>query len=313
MTSNRSCLITGAAGFIGTALARRFKEADFRVHGLDLVQPSETECWDDFSCGALEYANLAKLTAGRPPSVICHLAGSSSVPASMRDPLHDFMASLPGTANLLAWNGGQGPRARLLYYSSAAVYGEPQCLPLCEGSPVAPISPYGIHKAAAELMVSEYAKIYGFEALCLRPFSVYGPGLKRQVVWDVARKARDASSAGLAGISLLGTGHETRDFVYIEDLTRATVELATVPLRKLVQSINLASGVETEIRTLAFEIVRALGQHEGISFSSQRRAGDPDRWCADISLLRSLISFEPTPLEIGLQQFAQWFKTQEES
>jgi UDP-glucose 4-epimerase len=310
MSDSRICLITGASGFLGSAIASRLATAGYQLYGVDILPPTRLFSWAGFYQGRVEEIDLAKWMKGVPLSLICHLAGSASVPASIENPYADFIALMPGAAKLLSWNGKDGPRARFLFFSSAAVYGNPETLPVPESCRVRPTSPYGINKAAGEFLVDAYAKFYGFDAISLRVFSAYGPGLRRQVVWDIAKKAWLASRDHMKQIKLHGTGDESRDFIYADDIASIVLELASCRLQNPSLVVNVATGCETKIRALAEALIDKLDLDIQVVFSEPPRPGDPILWCADISLLRLLGCRPQTTLPEGLDNYATWFLEQ---
>jgi UDP-glucose 4-epimerase len=167
-----------------------------------------------------------------------------------------------------------------------------------------PISPYGFHKLCAETLVREHAQLHGMSTASLRIFSAYGPGLPRQVVYDLARRIRPSEP-----LRLDGTGHESRDFIHATDVARATFDvLERAPGKG--EIYNVASGQETTIRTLA-EHLRALRGPGPIEFSGKVRKGDPTNWRADVTALASL-GFAPSiALTEGLRQVSDWVTTHE--
>ena len=162
------------------------------------------------------------------------------------------------------------------------------------------MSPYGFHKRQSELLCEEFARLFAVPATIVRIFSAYGPGLRRQVVWDICRQALAESE-----LRLRGTGGESRDFIHASDVARA--------LRKIVESApcageiyNLASGIETTVAELADRILRQLGRAIPVRFDGAQTLGDPLHWRADISRLRSL-EWEPrVALEKGLESITAW-------
>lgn len=189
--------------------------------------------------------------------------------------------------------------------SSAAVYGNPVVLPVRENAPLAPVSPYGFHKQIAETLLQEYYQVYGVASCAARVFSAYGPGLRRQLLWDVCRKAMTGS------VGLSGTGAETRDFIHVADVARAVRVLAeNAPMHA--EPYNVASGVETSVAELASGLVANVSPAVTVEFSGAQRPGDPLRWCADISAIAKLGFTPSVTLEAGLSEYAQWC-TREES
>lgn len=272
----RSALVTGCAGFIGSAVVRHLVGADWQVYGLGPGLPAEMV----HGHGALRLpdAGLESLIAEWQPALVVHCAGPASVPDSVRDPQADFDGTVPVMFQLLDTLRRVAPAARLLYVSSAAVYGNPASLPVREGDPLAPISPYGFHRLQCEQLIQEHRALYGLQASSLRVFSAYGPGLRRQVVWDLLCRAARSDS-----LRLCGTGAESRDFIHVDDIAAAMVTLARLPTWQ--PAYNLASGVETRIVGLA-EAIAALQPHRpAVSVDGVSPPGMPSRWRADVSAL----------------------------
>jgi UDP-glucose 4-epimerase len=192
------------------------------------------------------------------------------------------------------------PRCRFILLSSAAVYGNPATLPIAETHAVQPLSPYGWHKRQSELVVEEFARIYGQPALAVRIFSAYGPGLRRQVVWDICERALAAGR-----LTLRGTGDESRDFIHAADVARA---LALLAMRAPAEGeiYNLGAGRETTIRELATMLLTNFGNTIQPEFDGHATPGDPRNWRADITRLASLGYAPATTLEDGLRSVATW-------
>jgi UDP-glucose 4-epimerase len=235
--------------------------------------------------------------------VVVQAAGAADVSASMREPFADFQASVPGTAFLLDCIRKHAPSARFVYLSSAAVYGNPETMPVLESFPPQPLSPYGWHKLAAEMLCREYAGIFGVKTVILRLFSAYGPGLRRQVIWDICYKLRHSNQ-----VTLHGTGGETRDFLHVDDIARALAVVATSDLESGV-SLNLASGSSIEIGALADLLRKRLSPHAAISFSGQCLPGYPSRWSADVSKLSALGFAPQVKIGHGLDGYVEWFRS----
>jgi len=292
----RLALVTGAGGFIGRHLVQSLLQKGYRVLALDLRFPKPA-----FPHKEARYLK-ADLTRGLPknlvvgprPEVCFHCAGSASVARSFEDPWGDWQANVAGTARLIeAWRH-ISPQGVFVFLSSAAVYGNPRRLPIREGDPACPISPYGTHKLVAEHILGSYRDRFGIPVRIARIFSAYGPGLKRQVVHEVVAKARKSMN-----LSLQGTGRETRDFIHIEDLTRALMQIAQAP--RCPQVLNVASGLASTIRDLASTAARLSPRRISVCFSGKVRPGDPRFWKADISRLHSLGFRSKISLQEGLR------------
>ena len=297
----KTVLITGVAGFLGRYVARHFVREGWRVVGLDDVPPENVQLTAvAFHRLQLPSTALPEILRATAPDVCVHCAGRASVPLSMAEPKPDFEANAVLTFELLEALRLHAPRCRLLFLSSAAVYGDPAALPVTEDQSVAPLSPYGYHKRQAELLCEEFSRIYGLPTAVVRIFSAYGPGLRRQVLWDICSRALMTGH-----LSLGGTGEESRDFIHAGDVAAGLRVLAERAAAEG-EIYNLASGCETTIRELATLLLRALGSEITPQFDGQRRAGDPLHWRADISRLQAL-GFQPQiSRERGIAATAQW-------
>jgi UDP-glucose 4-epimerase len=194
--------------------------------------------------------------------------------------------------------------SRLIYLSSAAVYGNPEKLPIQETQSFNPISPYGFHKLMSEQLCMEFFKIYNLPTASARIFSAYGPGLRRQVLWDICQKALTQPA-----LKLLGTGEESRDFIHGRDVAKAIYLLAEkAPCQAEVY--NLANGVETTIRELAELVLDKIGQPIPLEFDGSIRVGNPVNWQADINRLTQLGFAPEVPLERGINIYAQWCRAE---
>jgi UDP-glucose 4-epimerase len=303
-------LVTGAAGFLGEYLGKQLRIAGCDILGLDKRAAPATAPFQRFLIGDLA-KEAAHCIEGFEPEVVFHLAGSSSVPDSVRDPFNDFDIALPGTASLLAAAARASRPPRVVYFSSAAVYGDPTRLPIGERCPVRPISPYGAHKAACESLLEHYAHIYGLRVSILRIFSAYGEGLRRQFFWDFAARAFGAAARGDGQVSLLGTGEESRDFIHAEDVARAACLAAQDPGDGL-QVYNVAAGEETRIGGAAEQLLALLGLDLQCRFEGVAQPGHPRRWLADTSRLRALGFELERPLSCRLPRLARWLASQRE-
>jgi UDP-glucose 4-epimerase len=238
------------------------------------------------------------------PDLIVHAAGTANVGASVTNPFADFQQSAMIWASLLDAVRKSAVNCRLIFLSSAAVYGSPSSLPIKEQGPLFPISPYGYHKKIAEELAYYYSQIYHLDVCSLRIFSAYGRGLLRQVIFDICQKAYKSMT-----VTLNGTGKESRDFIHATDIAFA-VGKAYENAEFNGSVYNLASGVSTPIRLLAEKIVAIIGMERNIIFDGYQRDGDPLKWQADISKINSLGFTTQTTLEAGLIDYVCWYKEQ---
>ena len=298
-------LVCGAAGFIGSYAARELCRSGFKVVGAGRGKPPVILNYPEearFIGGDLRDREFVEqLVQHVSPDKILFAAGPANVQRSVLDPVEDFANQLQPLVHVL-WAASRLTRpAGVLLVSSAAVYGDPQSMPVTEAAAPAPISPYGFHKLAQEQLLHEFNALYEVPVCVARAFSTLGPGLRHLAVWDIAHKALNND------FSLRGTGHETRDYLYARDVGRA-LACITRNASFAGEVINVGSGEETPIDHLASLIYSSLGLHEKPTFDGQRLAGSPSRWRADTSRLRS-IGFEPdVDLRAGVLKTIDWIK-----
>lgn len=299
-------LITGASGFLGTWLSKEAVKSGYKIYGIDLRVPMQPNIWEGFATTSLDTVDFDQLLGGSKLDAVFHLAGGASVSASVNNPYGDFSSLVPGTVRLAMYIVKNYPDTRFFLFSSAAVYGNPKNLPIKENAEIKPISPYGIHKATAEGLLMNYSRIFNLQITIFRIFSVYGPELRKQLIWDVCQRALDAEANGRNEITLYGTGKESRDFIYVKDLCRAVIEVLQNSNGKKIEIYNISSGIESSIKEIADYLIKHLDVDVQIAFDGKVRKGDPTNWRADIDKLRAL-GFEHTyKIDEGLKQVATW-------
>jgi UDP-glucose 4-epimerase len=305
-TKTRKVLVIGAAGFIGRFVSRHFAEQGWTTLGIDTVPPENAPLMNLAEYHQLNLPDrvLSTILKASCPEVCINCAGRSSVPWSFPNPMGDFTSNAALPFEILDACRVNSPESRVVNISSAAVYGNPKTLPASEDAVPAPISPYGFHKLQSEQICLEYHQIYRIPTVSVRIFSAYGPGLRRQVLWDICQKALTSKS-----ILLQGTGRESRDFIHGHDIARALRTLAeSAPMEG--EIYNLASGQETTISELSSILLGALSYDGELVFDGQVPAGVPLNWKADISRIARL-GFEPSiPLNKGAVAFAKWCRSE---
>lgn len=300
-------LITGGSGFLGTYLARACTQSGYRIYGIDHKPPAQPELWDGFAEDYVQAIDLTDFLDGVSLQTCFHLAGSASVPFSVQHPFEDFNRLLPGTAKLLEYIVTRQKQCHLVLFSSAAVYGNPTELPVSETSQALPLSPYGVHKYLAEELLRQYSSIYSLTVSILRIFSAYGVGLRRQLFWDALCKYFDAYQKEEAFIEFFGTGAESRDFIHGADVARVAVLVSENPRINQVQQINVANGEEVSIKDALHTLLNFAPRTIAIKFNCESRSGDPARWLADVSYLKS-IGYQPAiSLESGLEEYFLYY------
>ncbi len=296
----KSILVTGGAGFIGHHLCRKLLEKDVNLTIYDNLSTGRIENVKDlpkpvkFVKG--DVGNLETLeNSVRQVDVIFHLAAQVSVPYSMENPVEDFKSNAYGTLNILEL--ARKRDARVVYTSSAAVYGKPAKLPTPEDSPLKPISFYGLSKLVGEKYCNTYMEKYGLDASIMRIANAYGPRC-RGVIADYITKIRKNPNK----LEIIGSGMQSRDFVHVSDVVEALILLATSK-EALGQTFNVGFGKTMTVVDLAKILLKMLKLEETVvTTTSKSWEGDLDIIWLDISKAREKLKWTPkTSIEEGLK------------
>jgi UDP-glucose 4-epimerase len=292
-------LIIGSEGFIGSHSVEFFLQKGWQVYGVDFKDvPRGNYRYQKMLSHTFSYDILFK---NIQPDVCLMAAGSANVSLSISQPLSDFDANTTDVIKVLESIRGYAPSCKFINLSSAAVYGSPEQLPVKETAVVHPLSPYGWHKYYSELLCKEYHTVYNLSTCSLRPFSVYGPGQCKLLFWDIYQKTKNNTES----IELFGTGEESRDFIYIDDLVKGVFLIVSNAELKG-EVYNLASGQETKIKNVAMLFLEQLGYHGQLVFNQKVKQGDPLNWCADISGMARLGYLPKVDINTGLKLYAEW-------
>ena len=272
-------VVTGGAGFIGSHTVDRLLGAGHRVVVLDdfrtgrranLAHHAGSDRLDVVACDISHgiFAALAPITARHGPvERIVHLAAQVSVVHSVQNPLVDMQVNYGGTLHVLEYARATGVK-KVVFASSAAVYGDVTTMPVGEDTPTRPVSPYGIDKLASEHALDYYAAVHGVPSCALRFFNVYGPRQDASspysgVISIFAERARAGRT-----LTLFGDGSQTRDFVYVGDVVRAILAaLGDGPSRVVA---NVGTGGEITVLELARSIVELCGGRSAIEHAPAR-------------------------------------------
>ena len=293
-------LITGAAGFLGAPLANSLVAENHSVIGLD-----------DLSAGdpkqLVEAVHLERGDINDRPKLwsmlqgvdcVYHLAARVIVPESVLYPREYNIVNVGGTVTLMEAMRDVGVR-RVIFISSGTIYGNQRLQPVRESNRPNPRSPYAVSKLAAEYYIRTIGALWGIETVCLRVFNAYGPGQRlpltnAPVIPYCLRQALDNGT-----IVVHGSGEQTRDYVYLDDVVKAMVAASSVPdINRMI--INVGSGKETSINELVKEVLKITGAKPEIVTNQSHDSG-PSRMRADLTIAKRKLNFSPKyNLEQGL-------------
>ena len=289
-------LIIGSMGFIGSHLVRYFDKRH-EVWQCDVVTDYTTPSYMQIDASNSDFNAVFE---EQHYDVCVNCSGAASVPDSLRHPYRDFLLNTANVYAILNAIRMHCPACKFINLSSAAVYGNPQTLPVTESASIAPMSPYGRHKAMAEAICKEFSEEFGISTYSLRIFSAFGNGLRKQIFWDMNRKMTDTAEA-----MFFGTGDETRDFIHIQDIAQA-VDLVIKNAAFKGEAINVANGEAITIRDAVNLFARLKGYKGQIVFNDMVREGDPRFWEADIRILKEWGYQQTVTLEQGLKDYIKW-------
>jgi UDP-glucose 4-epimerase len=297
--TGKTVLVTGGAGFIGSHIADA------------LVGDNEVRIFDTFASG--DRSNCpdgatvvegdirdedALAAAADGVDVIFHQGAIVSVARSVDDPTASHAVNVDGTLAVL--EAARREDARVVFASSAAIYGAPESLPVSETAPKEPTSPYGLEKLSGDHYCRLYAELYGLPTVALRYFNVYGP---RQSGGDYAGAITAFTQQARAGgpLRVQGDGSQTRDFVNVADVVQANLLAATTDATG--EAFNVGTGRRHTIRHVAEVIRDAVGPDAEITHTDPRE-GDIRHSGADISKATDRLGYEPTvALDDGLREY----------
>jgi UDP-glucose 4-epimerase len=306
-------LVTGGAGFIGSTLVDALVARGDSVTVVDDLSSGDREQVDPAArlvVASITGPELADIVAEARPEVVAHLAAQVSVSSSIDDPDNDWRLNVEGTRAVAEAARDAGAR-RVVFASSAAVYGEPVQLPLTEDSPKDPAVPYGRSKLAAESVLAEVLRPAGIDFAALRLANVYGPRQRADGEGGVVAEFASRMVAGVPPV-VFGTGEQTRDFIFVGDVVEAFVSAATFDgVLAAPGADGPAYNVSTGSATPVIAIARALAEACGYTGPIEHRpprAGDVMESVLDASKAERVFGWRATVgVEAGLAATAAWF------
>jgi len=299
-------LVTGGAGFLGVALSNRLTSDGHQVRVIDDLSTGDPSRLDPavlFTRG--DVADIPKLwTLLHGVDCVYHLAARVSVAESILYPRDYNHVNVGGTVSVMEAMRDAGVK-RVVFGSSGALYGEQAHQPVAEDQSPNPNSPYGVSKLAAEYYITTIGALWGIETVSLRIFNAYGPGQRTRPAHPPVVPQFLKQALGGGSLVIFGDGEQTRDFIYVDDVVEALVGAATA-LGVDRQVINIGSGTEASINTLWQAVERGVGKSVSVIYNKDQDGG-VSRLCADISLARRLLGFEPkVGLEDGMHKTVHW-------
>ncbi len=305
----RLYLVTGAAGFIGSNVARALLQRGDQVRVLDNLSTGRREIVDslgpvEFIEGDLRDRNAVRRAVTGVEGVF-HQAALRSVERSVDDPATSNEVNITGTLNLLLACRDHEVR-RLVYASSSSVYGDDPTLPKVETLPANPVSPYAVSKLAAELYCRTAARLFGVETVSLRYFNVYGPGQSPESKYALVIPKFLQQALADEPLEVHGDGEQSRDFTYIDNVVDANL-LSMERAGVSGEAFNIGCGDRYSLLQIAAAMERFFGRKLARRHTAPR-AGDVRHTQADIAKARRLLGYEPkVHFAAGIQRTCEYF------
>jgi UDP-N-acetylglucosamine/UDP-N-acetyl-alpha-D-glucosaminouronate 4-epimerase len=302
-------LVTGGAGFIGSHLVHALVERGEHARVLDDLSTGRLENIDDvidrveFFEGDIRELDRIR-TAFEGADYVIHLAALSSVALSIEDPIRSTAVNVSGTVNVLAAARDAGAK-RLVFADSAAVYGDNPELPRVESQHPQPLSPYAVSKLTGEYFCRVFTHVFGFEAVALRFFNIFGPRQNPHSPYTgVLSKFIVAYLSGETPL-IFGDGEQSRDFTYVANVVDAVLRACTAP-GAAGRAINVGVGRSFTLNQTIAALNTIFGRRVTPRYGPPR-AGDVRHSLADVTLARAVLGYEPSvSFEEGLRRTVEW-------
>ncbi len=306
-------LVTGGAGFIGSNIAEQLVKQGATVRVADNFSTGRRDNLRGFADKIeLLEGDLAELDfaryAARDVDYVLHQAAIPSVPRSIADPIETNRAGVIATLNMLVAAKEAGAK-RIVFASSSSIYGEAVAGAKREDMKLAPLSPYGVSKMAAEAYGMSFHTVYGFETVALRYFNVFGP--RQDPTSEYSAVIPKFITALLAGRqpTIYGDGEQTRDFTFVGNIVAANLHALTAPAERAAgQFFNIAMGQATSLNQLVDMLNELIGENIRPHYAPPR-SGDIKHSTADVNKIREALGYTPEiGLIDGLKQTVEWYR-----
>jgi len=307
-------LITGVAGFIGSALARAVLAQGDSVRGVDNFSTGKRQNVAEIS-GQIDLRELDLTNPGaikdacRGVDYVLHQAAIPSVPRSVENPLESNQANVDGTVNLLI--GARDAKVkRVVYAASSAAYGDTPTLPKREDMQPNPISPYAVAKLTGEYYMTSFWRCYGLETVSLRYFNIFGPRQDPTSPYSGVLAKFITQMLQNKPCVIYGDGKQSRDFTYVDNVVNANLLACKAPANEVSgQVFNVATGTRVDLNQTVEILKKLTGYSNEVSYTPER-AGDVKHSLADLSRANKHLGYRPTvDFEEGLRRTIDWYRS----